>query len=303
MSNLQLLSVDHFQQNATSLIMPNPPLMTSERSGWSSIQLANFIQPAWELPAFYSLQHIIIIAKNRQPVNAELVMEGQLCRVQYHPNDYIDGYIEVFPAGLCSQICWDQEIDFTHFYLDPAFVAQVAHETVDPDRVEIQFEPKRSDALVYQICQALRSDLDTGGSGNGFYGDSMATALAAHLLRRYSTRRLTFREYEDGLSKFKLKQAIEYIHAHLGENLSLAAIADELDMSQYYFCRLFKRSTGISPHQYLIQQRVERAKQLLRQPERTITAIALECGFSNQSHFAKHFGKLVEISPKQFRKQ
>ncbi|MBW4643233.1 MAG: AraC family transcriptional regulator [Goleter apudmare HA4340-LM2] len=112
----------------------------------------------------------------------------------------------------------------------------------------------------------------------------------------------SFREHENGLPKQKLRQATEYIQVHLGEDLSLSEIANELGMSQYYFCHLFKRSTGMSPHQYLIQQRVERAKHLLEQPERTITAISLECGFANQSHFAKCFRKHTGMNPKQFRK-
>jgi AraC family transcriptional regulator len=107
--------------------------------------------------------------------------------------------------------------------------------------------------------------------------------------------------YEDGLSREKLAQAMEYIDVHLGEDLSLSAIANNLNMSQYYFCRLFKRSTGISPHQYLIQQRIERAKQLLKRPELTVTAVALQCGFSGQSHFAKHFRKQTGLTPQQFR--
>jgi AraC family transcriptional regulator len=80
-------------------------------------------------------------------------------------------------------------------------------------------------------------------------------------------------------------------------------MANQLGMSQYYFCRLFKQSTGVSPHQFLLQQRVERAKQLLiKHPELTVTAIALRCGFSSQSHLAKHFRKHTGVNPNQFRR-
>jgi AraC family transcriptional regulator len=103
------------------------------------------------------------------------------------------------------------------------------------------------------------------------------------------------------LSKQKIKQAIDYIQAHLGENLSLSAIASELGISQYYFCHLFKQSTRISPHQYLIRQRVERAKHLLKQRKQKIVSIAIECGFANQSHFAKCFRQYTGMNPKQFQ--
>jgi len=95
---------------------------------------------------------------------------------------------------------------------------------------------------------------------------------------------------------------VEYIQSHLGEDLSLSDIANELGMSQYYFCHLFKRSTGISPHQFLIRQRVEQAKHLLKQPVQTVTTVALECGFANQSHFARCFRQYTGMNPNQFRK-
>ncbi|NMG18328.1 AraC family transcriptional regulator [Brasilonema bromeliae] len=299
----QTLVIDHLQKDSTLPVMPNPPLLTSQKSGWSSIHLGHFRQPAWELPKFSSLQHIISIPiALHHTVSVEFVLEGHLHRIQYHPSDRIDGCVEIFPAGPCSKISWDKEIDFTHFYLEPTFVSQVAHEAIDPDHVELLFEPKKVDLLVYQICLALKADLDVDGSGNGFYADSMATALSAHLLRHYATRKHTLQEYEDGLPKHKLQQAFDYINEHLGEDLLLTEIAAQLHMSQYYFCRLFKQSTGMTPHRYLIQQRVERAKQLLRQPELTVTDVAMACGFANQSHLAKHFRQHTGVTPKQFRK-
>lgn len=244
----QTLIIDSVQKDASLQVMPNPPLLTSHNSGWNNVHFAHFRQPTWELPRFYELQHIVIIPLMRQTVKVELVLEGRLHKVQYHANDYLHSYVEIYPAILCDKICWDKEVEFMQFYLEPAFVSQVAHEMIDPDRVEILFEPKKSDLLVYQICLALKADLDADGIGNGFYADSMATVLAAHLLRNYSTRKYKLREHEDGLSRHKLTQAIEYMNDRLSENLSLASIAAELHMSQYYFCRLFKKSTGMTPH-------------------------------------------------------
>jgi len=74
-------------------------------------------------------------------------------------------------------------------------------------------------------------------------------------------------------------------------------------MSQYYFCRLFKQSVGMTPHQYLIRLRVERAKQLLKRSDLAIADVALQCGFSHQSHLSFHFRRLVGMSPKTFQQQ
>ena len=180
-------------------------------------------------------------------------------------------------------------------------LAQIAYESVNPDRVELSLVLKAADPLIYHIGQALKADLEIDGIGRRFYADSLTTALAAHLLLHYSTRKHKLRSYDDGLPKKMLKQAIEYINTHLGENLSLAAMAAALHISPYYFCRLFKQSTGMSPHRYLMQQRLDHAKQLLRLPELTVTRIAIECGFANQSHFAKYFRRHTGVSPTQFR--
>ncbi|MCY7367966.1 MAG: helix-turn-helix transcriptional regulator [Chamaesiphon sp.] len=85
-----------------------------------------------------------------------------------------------------------------------------------------------------------------------------------------------------------------------GERLCLAIVA-KIISTALNFCRLFKRSMGMTPHAYLIQQRVERSKQLLKRGEGTLLDIAIDCGFANPSHFAKHFRRLTGISPKQFR--
>jgi len=297
------LAVDFTQKEAPQLL-PNPPILSSHQSKWQNIHLAHHRQPEMYLPELYNPQHIVIIPLGHNTVEIEFLSEGRLHDVLYEGKDY-QGCIQVFPANLPYKLTCKQQsnhVEFIHCYLEPSFLAQVAYEAVNPDRVELLLELKKIDQLIYQIGFALKADLEKDGVGDNFYADSIATALAAHLIRNYATRKHVLQEYEDGLSKRKLKQALEYINDHLIENVSLAAIADELGMSQYYFCRLFKQSTGITPYQYLIQQRIERSQQLLKQSEQTITEIALKCGFANQSHFAKCFGKHMGISPKQFRK-
>ncbi|MBD1864715.1 MULTISPECIES: AraC family transcriptional regulator [Trichocoleus] len=303
MSKEQHLSIDHFQKDSTSQVLPSLPLLSSHKSGWNNVCLAQYCEPAWELPEMCSSQHMIIIYAPKKTTNVEFSTEGCLTKLQYHPSDHIKGCVGSVPASLPFKLAWDQEISSTHLYLEPTFVSHVAHETVNPDRVEILFEAKRPDLLIYHIGQALTAALEFDGSRSGFYADSMAIALSAHLLQHYSTRKPKLREYEDGLSTYKLNQAIAYMNDHLSEKVSLAAIAAELNMSQYYFCHLFKQSAGMSPYHYLTQQRIERAKQLLKEPRWTITEVALECGFTTQSQLAKNFRQYTGVSPKQFRKK
>ncbi len=105
------------------------------------------------------------------------------------------------------------------------------------------------------------------------------------------------------LPQSNLQRAMRYIQMHLGENITLEAIASELGMSQFYFCRWFKQSVGTSPYQYVLQRRVERAKALLQRRELSPAAVALECGFNSQSHLIHHFKKQVGMTPKQYQER
>ncbi len=302
MSDNQALVIDYVDRTKC---LPNPPLLTSFQSGWSGIQLAHFCQPSVDLPELSNSQHIITIPLGHQAVDLELVSEGHSQVVSYQARDYACGFIEVVPADLPYGLRSNSTVEVMEWIqccLEPTYLAQIAHESVNSDCVELLLTLKKADLLIHHIGLALKASLEEDGVSSRFYADSMATALSAHLLRHYSTRSHRFQDYEDGLSKQKLRQAIEYIQTHLGENLSLTDIANELGISQYYFCHLFKRSTGMSPHQFLIRQRIEQAKRLLRQPERTITSIAMECGFANQSHFARYFRQHTGMNPNQFRR-
>ncbi len=106
---------------------------------------------------------------------------------------------------------------------------------------------------------------------------------------------------EDGLSPHQLHYAIDYIQANLHKTLNLPIIATHLNLSYYYFCSLFKQSMGVSPWQYVIKQRIDRAKKLLKDQELSIAEIAVACGFSHQSRLSKHFRKMTGTTPKNYQ--
>lgn len=108
------------------------------------------------------------------------------------------------------------------------------------------------------------------------------------------------RQDVSGLPWYKLQQVIRYVDEHLPEHLSLETIAQHIGISQFYLCQSFKRSMGVSPYQYLLQQRIERAKKLLLQKSPNIADIALAVGFANQSHFTRQFKQVVGVTPKRF---
>ncbi|NJL10632.1 MAG: helix-turn-helix transcriptional regulator, partial [Calothrix sp. SM1_7_51] len=131
--------------------------------------------------------------------------------------------------------------------------------------------------------------------------DSLQTTLAIHLLRNYCIIQPKLSSYTDGLSYLKQQQVMEFINEHLHQEIKLTDIAAIAQLSPYHFLRLFKQSVGITPHQYILQCRIKKAKFLLQHSELSIAEIAANIGFCDQSHFHKYFKRIVGITPKKFQ--
>ena len=295
MAETPTLAVDFTQENEVLQILPRPPL-SSQLLQWAGIYVQHHHQPAWETPDYSHIRHMLLVHTSKQAVQAERVLDGRRQTEQLS-----DGSIVIVPATVQHQANWNQENTFTLLFLEPAHLAHVAHESINFDRVELIPQFARLDPLIYQIGVSLKAELESPGLSERLFVDSLTTALSIHILRSYSSRQQPLREHAGGLSQRKLQQALDYINTYLGGDLSLEAIASIIGMSQYYFARLFKQSMGIAPYQYVIQQRVERAKQLLKQRELSIAEIALQCGFASQSHLNKHFRQLTGMTPKAYQ--
>jgi AraC family transcriptional regulator len=183
------------------------------------------------------------------------------------------------------------------------FIQKVAREALEmnPERLELLPEFRTRDPQIEAMGMMLLAELQQENLGGRLYIESLANILAVHLLRQYSASKPRLAIYEGGLPERQLLQVFEYINEHLDRDIKLADLAALLDMSQFHFSHLFKQAIGTSPYQYLLQQRVERAKHLLKQSDRLIAEIALDCGFNSHSHLSKQFRQLTGITPKAYR--
>jgi AraC family transcriptional regulator len=185
-------------------------------------------------------------------------------------------------------------------YLKPELVNKiVAAADLDLDRYDLMCCFGRSDLHTHQIARMLVAELDAGGIMGELYIESLTKALIVHLLRHYTSLPPT----TIVLSQPRLQQAIDYIHTHLGGDLSITQIANSINISPTYFASLFKRATGVSLHQYVIEQRVARAKLLLETTDLPIANIASQVGFSSQSHLTRHCKQLTGMTPRQISLQ
>jgi AraC family transcriptional regulator len=156
---------------------------------------------------------------------------------------------------------------------------------------------------VIHTLTALRHELLTGGPGGRLCAESLANVLVVQLIRQLSNRKGLsgdVRGTGGRLPRQALQAVEEYIHAHLDQSISLAELAAVAHLSEFHFARLFKQTTGLPPHQFVIHQRIERAKRLITAGRLSLAQIAIEVGFSDQSQFTRHFKRLVGVTPKRF---
>ena len=161
---------------------------------------------------------------------------------------------------------------------------------------------KRTDPLIAGVMHTLMRDVEQGILANRLYTDTLANALALHLIKNYSAFDPNPHFYLGGLSPSKLRRATDYLNSYLEQNPSLTEVAAVVGVSMHHFARAFKQSTGIPPHRYLMERRVERAKVLLAQTDLPLPEIAFQLGFSSQSHFTTVLRQMTGTTPKNYRK-
>lgn len=289
------LRVNLAENDDLSMLYPNKALLSSPSTHWGGLYLQYHRQSPPEMVEHSCPQHRIIIndCTLRSPIVETFEGQNQL-------NPVSRGTVRVLPANTRTWAYWEAEHQFMLLAFEPNLLAQHMAETLDVKSVELLPIINSSDPLIYSIGLTLKTELESGGVGDRLYVDAMTTALMAHLLRHYSVQNYSLPAIVSGLPRHILRQVVDYIHEHLDQDLTLAMLAAIARMSPSYFSRLFKLSTKLSPHQYVIQCRVDRAKQLLRQGELSIAEIAYRLGFTHQSHFSHHFKRLVGSSPKAF---
>jgi AraC family transcriptional regulator len=274
-----------------------PPIITSLQTGWQGFGLAYMWQPPGEVPEVSSPRwhSVAIFTHGNRIIHADRKIDGRKQR-----DAVVGGDIVITPANIGHQAAWEEEGDFIILGIEPQFFSLAISEAVQLEEVELISHFATPDPLVYQIAIALKNILENNPTGSRLYAETMVTALSMHLMQHYSTRQPKKQQYNNGLSRRKLQQVIDYIKEHLNEDLSLTELAKLVQMSPHYFSQSFKQSTGITPHQFVICCRVERAKELIMQGQFTIVEVAFLVGFANQSHLNRHFKKLLGLTPKQF---
>jgi AraC family transcriptional regulator len=189
-------------------------------------------------------------------------------------------------------------------YLRSSIYQAAVSEIYNCDTTHAELVPRFAvmDPMLEQLAIALTTALRDGTAADGLYIDTLAQMMAVHLARNHSTQSRPGRMAPmQAISGWRMRRVIDYIEENLDGDLSLEAMAAEVDISPIYLARAFKAAIGQSPHRYVLARRVERAKELLRNTEMPVVDVALSSGFSSQSHLSYWFQRHVGVSPAAYR--
>jgi AraC family transcriptional regulator len=278
----------------TPLFPADEPFSTSDGRPWTGIIVEEHRLPPTEFPERTPDRHLIAV--HFRPATLEWSLGG-------HPQTrrMMPGSLDIIPQGTILGGYSQEETEFLMLSLDPSFVELVASESGAANHVELIRRLGIHDAQIEHICLAFKAELETGCPSGRLYGDALAVALAARLLGEYAEHVPNTNSPSAGLPAYKLRRVIEYINDNLTKDLTLAEIAQVAGMNPHYFSRAFRQSTGIPPHRYVMNSRIEKAKRLLTDDELSLVEVGLSVGFQNQSHFTTLFHKLTGVTPKAYR--
>ncbi len=221
---------------------------------------------------------------------------GRPIRVSHYPRDAIS--IVHLMQQLSVKV--SSALEALSFYIPRPTLDAFTDEAAGPRVVDLSCEPASIDPILANLGAALLPAFARPWEANTLFVDQVSLALQAHVAVTYGGFQLALRK-TGGLSRWQEKRAKDYLIGGAPGNVSIAGVAAACNLSRSYFIKAFKNTTGRTPHRWLLEQRVYRAKELLLR-SRPIVDIALECGFADQSHFTRVFTNIVGAPPATWRR-
>jgi AraC family transcriptional regulator len=237
------------------------------------------------------------IAKTLNSGHAEIGFGSDNLRShQFRP-----GNIALCPRNAEQWLRWKDPVRVLRVEL-PDSALRAAAEEFGEEKVEFCNTPYLTDGRVSALLTAVELEREAGYPSGRLYRDALGQAIASAVTQICGVLRRPAQQWKGGLSPSQLRRVSEYVQDRLTHELTLVELAGAVGLSRAHFSQMFRRSTGISPHKFVTNVRIARAKELLQKPELRMTDIAIVSGFQTSQHFARVFKIWCGTSPTQFRR-
>ncbi|HLH96485.1 MAG TPA: AraC family transcriptional regulator [Xanthobacteraceae bacterium] len=275
-----------------------PRLVVRQVADWHGVRAETIKLLCAQPLEFHRIEqsHLLVALEQAQRYDGETLVEGlpkSTRRDLAHKLTFI-------PSG-CAFSGWMKprvSLEATLFYFDPAMLRfDAGRDAAATARPRLFFENEN----IWQTVAKLKPLIGSADSVDRAYAEALSLVLA-HEITRLEDEAIGLLPVRGGLAAWQQKRIVEFIEAHLAEDLPLAALATLAQLSTYHFARAFKRSFGIPPHRYHTNRRVERARALLANPAIAVADVAVEVGFGGASAFSAAFRKITGQTPTDYRR-
>jgi AraC family transcriptional regulator len=213
------------------------------------------------------------------------------------------GVVIIIPEGSSSR--WDipKPVDVVQLYLPHATLKRAADEADMAAPIDLMERTAHPDPFTSRLLLSAADVMEGNGALDTLFRQQLTDLLATRLLIAHAGSPTTFQPTMGGLSPKVLLRAIERLRSHSDADVSLDALASDAGLSRFHFCRAFKESTGLSPHAWLRQYRLEQAMDMLRDSDASVVSIAAALGYASQTAFAAAFRRLTGAPPSDWRRR
>lgn len=213
------------------------------------------------------------------------------------------GDVSLLTRDATARWTWSRDVEVVHAYLTRDGLAATGrrmyrrevHDVALPEVI------RSDDPAVHHTTVQIAREAAAPGAGSALLVESLSCQLAVHVLRRHAHVVFRHRAGGGGLDRRQERTVCDYVDEHLREHISLDDLAGSVALSRYHFARRFRQAVGVSPHEYVVRLRVQRAATLLRQTGTPLRDVALRCGFADQSHLTRVFKKHTGVTPGRYR--
>jgi AraC family transcriptional regulator len=245
-----------------------------------------------------AMNHHVIMAYNGMIQRMERRSGRSVASGTFRP-----GVVIIIPEGSSSR--WDipKPVDVVQLYLPHATLKRVADEADIATPIDLMERTAHPDPFTSRLLLSAADVMEGNGALDTLFRHQLTDLLATRLLVAHAGSPTTFQPTMGGLSPKVLLRAIERLRSDSDADVSLDALASDAGLSRFHFCRAFKESTGLSPHAWLRQYRLEQAMDMLRDSDASVVSIAAALGYASQTAFAAAFRRLTGETPSDWRRR
>ena len=273
-------------------------LCSSNKLGWDGVYLEHRRAFPVERNDSFSPHHLVVLYTSH-------VARGDCSweHARFVPFSSSPGDMKLFSAGPIGACTPFTDATVILSALDPRLVAEVGEDLGAPSTVEFRPIANLRDDSLQGIVKLLAAEANSQGASGKLDADHLTHALALRFRQLSGATRDPKPSHSGKMPTRILQRVLDRMRADLATNLDLQTIAAESGYSRTHFLRIFRASTGYSPHQWLTHLRIEEAKTLLQNASSSLIDIALDCGFSSHGHFSNTFRRIVGVAPREYRRK